>query len=313
MTTKLDQLKQHSSVVADTGNIEAIKKYQPVDATTNPTLVYQAVTSGDYNDLINSCLQNAIDVDDACDRIGVKIGCEILNIIPGRISTEVNARLSFNVQASIDKARKIIGLYEEQGFGKDRILIKLAATWEGIKAAEQLEREGINCNLTLIFSMAQAIACAEAGVYLISPFVGRILDWNKNKYPEKTFDSSNDPGVTSVKEIFQYYKSHNYNTVVMAASFRNIGEIEALTGCDRLTISPALLDELANDSEALTINIKEEITQDGGTPINYTESDFRFALNENEMATEKLSEGIRKFVIDQENLENYLKEQIGES
>jgi transaldolase len=242
----------------------------------------------------------------AADKLAVLIGCEILSIIPGRISTEVDARLSFDTEATIAKAKKLIALYQEQGINKERVLIKIASTWEGIKAAEVLEQEGINCNLTLLFSFAQAAACGDAKVFLISPFVGRILDWYKNNTDKKEYSASEDPGVVSVSEIYRYYKQHDISTVVMGASFRNTGEIEALAGCDRLTISPALLAELAADKGVLTQQLSPTSdTQD--SPTRLTEDAFRFQMNESPMATEKLAEGIRQFVKDQISLEILLK------
>jgi len=258
---KLEQLKQFTDVVADTGDIEAIKKYQPLDATTNPSLLYKAAQMPQYAGLVKAAIefgkqhgnsdQDSINL--AIDKLAVAIGAEILNIVPGRVSTEVDARLSFDTNASLEKARRLIGMYEEHGFSKDRILIKLASTWEGIRAAEVLEKEGINCNLTLMFSINQAVACADAGAFLISPFVGRILDWYKKDTGRDSYPAHEDPGVVSVTQIYNYYKQHNYKTVVMGASFRNIGEIEELAGCDRLTISPGLLEELANDNGKLVL------------------------------------------------------------
>ena len=233
MSNKLEQLKQISSVVADTGDIEAIKRYKPMDATTNPSLLYKAAQLEQYAPLVNNALANADTVENAADLLAVAIGTEILTVVPGRISTEVDARLSFDTNASIEKAKKLIGLYEAAGIGKERVLIKLASTWEGIKAAEVLEKEGINCNLTLLFSFSQAAACADAGAFLISPFVGRILDWYKANTDKKEYSAFEDPGVQSVTQIYNYYKQNGYDTVVMGASFRNTGEIEALAGCDR--------------------------------------------------------------------------------
>ncbi|NAX46101.1 transaldolase, partial [Photobacterium halotolerans] len=252
MSTKLEQLRALTTVVADTGDIEAIKKYQPQDATTNPSLILKAAEIEQYAPLIDDAIayakaqssDKAQQIEDAGDKLAVNIGKEILNVVPGRISTEVDARLSYDTDASVAKARKLIKMYNDAGISNDRILIKLASTWEGIRAAEILEKEGINCNLTLLFSFAQARACAEAGVYLISPFVGRIMDWYKAK-EGRDFDAAEDPGVLSVTAIYNYYKALGYNTVVMGASFRNTGEILELAGCDRLTISPQLLQELS--------------------------------------------------------------------
>ena len=310
-TSTLEQLKTMTDIVADTGDIEAIKIYQPMDATTNPSLLYKAAQLEQYDALIQQSINWAQagstnvkqQISLAMDKFAVLIGCEILTIIPGRISTEVDARLSFNTQATIQKARELIALYNEKGISNDRVLIKIASTWEGIKAAEVLEKEGIQCNLTLLFSLTQAIACADAGVYLISPFVGRILDWYKKDSGRDSYPAAEDPGVLSVSDIFRYYKQHNINTVVMGASFRNKEEILELAGCDRLTISPQLLAELAEMSDP----IQQKLTLDnlGETikKVSLDETSFRYQLNDNAMATEKLSEGIRNFVKDQVKLE----------
>lgn len=315
MTHQLDALKQVTTVVADTGDIEAIKKYEPVDATTNPSLLLKAAALPQYKNLIEQSIvwakqqsnDTATQIEDASDMLAVLIGKEISALIPGRISTEVDARLSYNTQATIDKAHRLIQLYADAGIDKSRILIKIASTWEGIKAAEKLEQEGINCNLTLLFSFAQARACAEAGVYLISPFVGRILDWYKAKTGTESYASLEDPGVISVTKIYDYYKTHGYSTVVMGASFRNVGEIQALAGCDRLTISPQLLEELANLNEPLTTQLVDNGAQEAA-PAPLTEAEFRWDMNEDAMATEKLAEGIRNFAIDQGKLEVQLKD-----
>ena len=307
MTNKLEQLKQISDVVADTGDIEAIKRYKPLDATTNPSLLYKAAQLEQYVPLVDNALASSDTVEDAADKLAVAIGAEILTVVPGRISTEVDARLSFNTAASIEKAKKLIGLYEAAGIGKDRVLIKLASTWEGIKAAETLQKEGIDCNLTLLFSFSQAAACADAGAFLISPFVGRILDWYKANTDVKEYAPFDDPGVQSVTKIYNYYKTHGYNTVVMGASFRNTGELEALAGCDRLTISPALLGELEADTGSLERVLTPESASSDLDKLIETEAQFRFSNNEDQMATEKLSDGIRNFVKDQINLENFLK------
>ena len=307
MSNKLEQLKQFSDVVADTGDIEAIKRYKPLDATTNPSLLFKAAQMEGYSDLVDQVLKGSDSIAEACDQLAVAIGAEILQVVPGRISTEVDARLSFNTEASVEKANKLIGLYEKAGFGKDRILIKLASTWEGIRAAEILEKEGINCNLTLLFSFSQAAACAHAGAFLISPFVGRILDWHKANSDKKDYTGFEDPGVQSVTQIYNYYKQHDYKTVVMGASFRNTGELEALAGCDRLTISPALLGELENDTGTLERVLSPSNASDPIAKCIENEAQFRFSMNEDAMATEKLAEGIRNFVKDQVNLENYLK------
>jgi transaldolase len=307
MTSKLDQLKQFTTVVADTGDVEAITRLQPVDATTNPSLLLKAASLPHYAQLLESAVAGSEgDIGLACDRFGVAVGKEILQVIPGRISTEVDARLSFNTQATLQRAQRIIDLYEQSGIGRDRVLIKIAATWEGILAAEQLERAGIQCNLTLLFSFAQAMACADAGAFLISPFVGRIYDWYK-KAENRDFAGAEDPGVQSVSRIYRYYKAHDYQTVVMGASFRNIGQIEALAGCDRLTISPDLLNQLANDQGTLQRQLHPGEQQEPRQTLD--EAQFRWALNEDAMATEKLAEGIRLFARDQEKLEALLHAQ----
>ncbi len=314
MTSKLEQLKQFTDVVADTGDIEAIRLYKPLDATTNPSLVYKAAQMPQYQDLLISSIEAAKGISNsaeqlsaACDHLAVGIGREILKIVPGRISTEVDARLSFDTKASIAKAHQLIDLYAQGGIDKSRVLIKLASTWEGIRAAEVLEKEGINCNLTLLFGFNQASACADAGVFLISPFVGRILDWYKANTDKKEYAPEEDPGVVSVRRIYNYYKQHGYNTVVMGASFRNLGEIEALAGCDRLTISPQLLQELDQDKGELKRALSPENKGEAIARVLDTEASFRFGNNQDAMATEKLAEGIRGFVKDQINLENLLK------
>ncbi|OOS01368.1 transaldolase [Canicola haemoglobinophilus] len=313
MTTQLDALREMTVVVADTGDIEAIKKYQPQDATTNPSLILSASSLPQYASLIDEAIayakaksaDKAQQLIDAEDKLAVNIGLEILKIVPGRISTEVDARLSYNTQATVEKARKLIALYNEAGISNDRILIKIASTWQGIRAAEILEKEGINCNLTLLFSEAQARACAEAGVYLISPFVGRILDWYKANSDKKEYAPAEDPGVISVTKIYNYYKQYGYNTVVMGASFRNVGEITELAGCDRLTIAPALLKELQENTTALVrkLEFKGEVQE---KPQALTESEFYWQHNSDPMAVEKLADGIRKFAADQEKLEAML-------
>lgn len=306
MTNKLEQLKKITDVVADTGDIEAIRNYKPLDATTNPSLLFKAAQMEQYKDLVKESIASTNSIGAACDKIGVAIGCEILKIVPGRVSTEVDARLSFDTEASIAKAHELINLYESAGISKDRVLIKLASTWEGIRAAEKLEKEGINCNLTLLFSFHQAAACADAGAFLISPFVGRILDWYKASTGKTEYAPMEDPGVISVTEIYKYYKQHGYDTVVMGASFRNIGEIEALAGCDRLTISPQLLGELEADTSTLERVLSPENSEGAPAKISETEAQFRFAMNADAMATEKLAEGIRGFVADQINLEKFI-------
>jgi transaldolase len=317
LLSQLEQLKQMTTVVADTGDIEAIAKFQPQDATTNPSLLLKAASLPLYQTLLIDAVTWAKaqstdanqQVIDAADKLSVLIGLEILNTVPGRISTEVDARLSFDTKKSITKAHKLIAMYNEAGISNDRILIKLASTWEGIKAAEVLEKEGINCNLTLLFSFAQARACAEAGIYLISPFVGRILDWFKKDTGRTDYLSDEDPGVVSVKSIYNYYKSKGFNTVVMGASFRNIGEVLALAGCDRLTISPQLMDELANSTETIEQKLKAGTVQ-ASQEAPLTEVMFRWQMNDDAMATEKLAEGIRNFAIDQVKLEKQLAEML---
>ena len=317
MTTQLDSLRSMTVVVADTGDIDAIKKYQPQDATTNPSLILSASALPQYTPLIDEAIayakapsaDKAQQLIDAEDKLAVNIGLEILKIVPGRISTEVDARLSYDTQATVEKARKLIALYNAAGISNDRILIKIASTWQGIRAAEILEKEGINCNLTLLFSEAQARACAEAGVYLISPFVGRILDWYKANTDKKEYAPAEDPGVISVTKIYNYYKEYGYKTVVMGASFRNVGEIIELAGCDRLTIAPALLKELQENSTALVrkLDYKGEVK---AKPQPLTEAEFYWQHNSDAMAVEKLAEGIRKFAVDQEKLEAMLSAKL---
>ncbi len=316
MSNKLEQLRKLTTVVADTGDVEAIKKYQPQDATTNPSLVLKAAQISDYSALIEDAIAYAKgqsndkiqQITDACDQLAVNIGKEILKVVPGRISTEVDARMSYDTDASVIKARRLIRMYQAMGIDKSRILIKLASTWEGIKAAEILEKEGINCNLTLLFSFAQARACAEAGVYLISPFVGRIMDWHKAKTGQD-YVANEDPGVISVSQIYAYYKRHDYNTVVMGASFRNTGEVLALAGCDRLTISPQLLSELAQSQGEVEVQLSPaEEVHPRPQPINHAE--FLWQHNQDPMAIEKLAEGIRNFAIDQEKLEKMIANRI---
>ena len=317
MTTQLDSLRNMTVVVADTGDIDAIKKYQPQDATTNPSLILSASALPQYAPLIDEAIaygkaqsaDKAQQLIDAEDKLAVNIGLEILKIVPGRISTEVDARLSYDTQATVEKARKLIALYNAAGISNDRILIKIASTWQGIRAAEILEKEGINCNLTLLFSEAQARACAEAGVYLISPFVGRILDWYKANTDKKEYAPAEDPGVISVTKIYNYYKEYGYKTVVMGASFRNVGEIIELAGCDRLTIAPALLKELQENSTALVrkLDYKGEVK---AKPQPLTEAEFYWQHNSDAMAVEKLEEVIRKFAVDQEKLEAMLSAKL---
>ena len=317
MTTQLDSLRKMTVVVADTGDIDAIKKYQPQDATTNPSLILSASALPQYAPLIDEAIayakaqsaDKAQQLIDAEDKLAVNIGLEILKIVPGRISTEVDARLSYDTQATVEKARKLIALYNEAGISNDRILIKIASTWQGIRAAEILEKEGINCNLTLLFSEAQARACAEAGVYLISPFVGRILDWYKANTDKKEYAPAEDPGVISVTKIYNYYKEYGYKTVVMGASFRNVGEIIELAGCDRLTIAPALLKELQENTTPLVrkLEYKGEVK---AKPQPLTEAEFYWQHNSDAMAVEKLADGIRKFAVDQEKLEAMLSAKL---
>ncbi|WP_102402195.1 transaldolase [Vibrio cyclitrophicus] len=312
MSNKLEQLRKLTTVVADTGDIEAISKYTPEDATTNPSLILKAAQIAEYAPLIDASIEyakaqsddKAQQVQDTCDMLNVNIGKEILKVVPGRISTEVDARLSYDMEGSVAKARQLIKMYNDAGITNDRILIKLASTWEGIRAAEILEKEGINCNLTLLFSFAQARACAEAGVFLISPFVGRIMDWYKAK-EGRDFEASEDPGVISVSDIYNYYKNHGYKTVVMGASFRNIGEILELAGCDRLTIAPQLLADL----EAAEGEVVEKLIDSNGTkerPAAMTHAEFLWDHNQDPMAVEKLAEGIRNFAVDQGKLEDMI-------
>ena len=310
---QLDALREFTVVVADTGDIDAIKQYQPQDATTNPSLILSAAALPQYAPLIDEAIaygkaqsqDKAQQLVDAQDKLAVNIGLEILKLVPGRISTEVDARLSYNTEATVAKARKLIALYNAAGVSNDRILIKIASTWQGIRAAEILEKEGINCNLTLLFSEAQARACAEAGVYLISPFVGRILDWYKANSDKKDYAPAEDPGVISVTKIYNYYKEYGYQTVVMGASFRNVGEIIELAGCDRLTISPNLLKELQQADAPLVrkLNFQGQVKT---KPQPLTEAEFYWQHNSDAMAVEKLAEGIRKFAVDQEKLEAML-------
>ncbi len=309
---KLAQLKTMTDVVADTGDINAIRQFKPLDATTNPSLLLKAAALPEYAELLSGARcwaesqggSAAEQLADCCDKLAVDIGSEILSVIPGRVSSEVDARLSFDTQATISRARRLISLYEQNDIPRNRVLIKVASTWEGIQAASVLEREDINCNLTLLFGFSQAAACADAGVFLISPFVGRILDWYKQATGE-TYTAETDPGVLSVRRIYEYYKTHNYKTVVMGASFRNTGEIEALAGCDRLTISPALLEALAADDGTLSRRL-DPAAANGTSKQAVSEAAFRWQLNDDAMATEKLAEGIRTFAADQVKLERLL-------
>lgn len=302
--SKLDQLRQMTTVVADTGDIEAVRRLAPVDCTTNPTLILKAVETPAYADLVEEAVSwgkkaggGESTVHAVCDRLAVTFGAELSKIVPGRVSTEVDADLSFDTQATLDKARALIAAYKERGIEKDRILVKIASTWEGIQAAKVLQAEGIDCNLTLLFSLLQAAACADAKAFLISPFVGRILDWHV-KAGGGPYTAETDPGVVSVRTIYDYYKAHGIDTVVMGASFRNIGEIEALAGCDRLTIGPALLDELAAATGDLPRKLAPHAPRETPPRLHLDEKAFRFALNQDAMATEKLAEGIRGFVKD---------------
>ncbi|MGU1531308.1 transaldolase [Pseudomonas aeruginosa] len=303
MTSKLEQLKQYTTVVADTGDFDAIARLKPVDATTNPSLLLKAAALPRYAEhLRQATAVSGGDAGLACDRFAVAVGKDILGVIPGRISTEVDARLSFDSEATLARAHRLIELYDEQGIDRERVLIKIASTWEGIRAAEILEREGIQTNLTLLFSFAQAVACADAGVFLISPFVGRIYDWYK-KSENRDYAGAEDPGVQSVSRIYRYYKANGYKTVVMGASFRNLGQIEQLAGCDRLTISPDLLQQLADAQGELPRLL---LPGEGEPRQVLDESAFRWQMNEDAMATEKLAEGIRLFARDQEKLEYQL-------
>lgn len=316
----LEQLKKITTVVADTGEFDAMKEYKPTDATTNPSLILAAAKLNHYQHLIEKAVNygkshgttTEEQISAANDKLFVLFGCEILKIIPGRVSTEVDARLSFNKDASIEKARHLIKLYEEEGIHKDRILIKLASTWEGIQAAKILEEKyQIHCNMTLLFNFAQAVACAEAGVTLISPFVGRILDWYVANTDQKSFEPKDDPGVISVTKIYNYYKKFNYKTVVMGASFRNVGEIKCLAGCDLLTISPKFLQELANSNDEIHQYLSPETAKNMNIErVSLDEAKFRWELNDDPMACDKLSDGIRKFAADAIKLENLLKTRI---
>ncbi|MFC4258631.1 transaldolase [Marinobacter lacisalsi] len=311
MTSKLEQLKSMTTVVADTGDLEAIATWRPEDATTNPSLLLKAAASDAYRPMLDQAVdyasrQGGSDQEQlawATDTLAVLAGKQILDLIPGVVSTEVDARLSFDTVATVNKARRIIELYDQMGVDTSRVLIKIASTWEGIRAAEQLEKDGIRCNLTLLFSFTQAAACADAGAFLISPFVGRILDWHLAHSDRDAFAPAEDPGVQSVSRIYNYYKTHGYDTVVMGASFRNMGEIEQLAGCDRLTISPALLQELKEDTGDLPRKLSPDNATSQDRPTAMDERRFRWESNEDAMATEKLAEGIRRFAADQIELE----------
>jgi transaldolase len=315
MPNQLDQLKQFTVVVADTGDFASMKEFTPRDATTNPSLILKAAGMPAYAALLDQAIADAgpsASLPAVIDRLLVVFGLEILKIVPGRVSSEVDARLSFDTAATVAKAREIIALYEKAGIGKDRVLIKIASTWEGIKAAEQLEKDGIHCNLTLLFSFAQAVACAEAGITLISPFVGRILDWHKAKKPDANFANAADPGVISVTQIYTYYKKFGYKTEVMGASFRNTGEIIELAGCDLLTIAPPLLAELkASDAPLVRKLDASKAASADLKKASFNEAAFRFALNEDPMATEKTAEGIRLFSADIVKLEQLIAQKRG--
>jgi transaldolase len=316
MTSLLDQLREHSAVVADTGDIEAIARFRPLDATTNPSLLLKAASLPAYAQLVEASIAQARGGDrdarvaDAGDRLAVAIGGEILKLIPGRVSTEVDARLSFDTDATVAKAHRLVELYGQSGVSRERLLIKVASTWEGIRAAERLERDGIHCNLTLLFSFAQAVACAEAGVFLISPFVGRILDWHIANGADKPATPQDDPGVQSVTRIWNFYKRHGFDTVVMGASFRNTGQVLALAGCDRLTISPELLDALHQAEGELAPALADDGARDAAS-ARIDEPAFRWQHNEDAMATDKLADGIRRFAQDQVKLEALLAAKLG--
>ena len=319
MVSQLDSLKKFSSVVADTGDIDSIQKFNPDDCTTNPSLIFKAVQSNKYKKLVDDVIGNSKSrkfsqtedqVNYIADQLTIAFGIELTKIVPGYVSTEVDSDLSFNTEATVEKAKQIINSYEQSGVPKNRILIKIAGTWEGIQAVKKLEAEGISCNCTLIFSLTQAIACAEAGAFLISPFVGRILDWFKSN-TQKDYDSSNDPGVESVEKIFNYFKKFNYNTIVMAASFRNKDEIINLAGCDKLTISPTLLEELSQNDDEIKLKLSKENSSSLDIErINVNESSFRWHLNENQMASFKLAEGIRLFNKDLLKLKELIRGQL---
>jgi transaldolase len=320
--SQLDQLKEFTTVVADTGDIDSIAKYKPQDATTNPSLLYKAATMEQYAHLVDDAVAYGKGLDKdlseherlgyIIDKLSVNFGLEILKIVPGYVSTEVDARLSFDKEATINRAHRIIDMYKKAGIGKERILVKIASTWEGIQACKELQAEGISCNMTLLFGFAQAVGCAEANATLISPFVGRILDWHKAKTGKSSYESHEDPGVISVSKIYQYYKKYGYKTIVMGASFRNVGEITELAGCDRLTISPNLLDDLSKSVVPIARKLDGESAAKkySGEKLSFSEKDFRLSLNEDAMATEKLAEGIRGFSADIVKLEDILKAKL---
>jgi transaldolase len=321
MNDLLSQLKAFSIIVADSGDFESIRKYHPRDATTNPSLLLKAAEMPEYAAVVQRVLtdskKNSLaasqHVQAVMDSLAITFGIEILKIVPNRVSTEVDARLSFDIQASIDKARKLIGMYEKAGVSRERILIKLASTWEGIQAARELTKEGIHCNLTLLFSLPQAVACAEAGVQLISPFVGRILDWHRKNSGQSDYPPAEDPGVVSVTQIYNYYKKFGYKTEIMGASFRNVGEILELAGCDLLTISPSLLEELSKTNGTVSRKlVPENAGKEDIQKLSMDEKTFRWMLNENQMATEKLSDGIRVFANDSIKLEKTIAKKLAE-
>ncbi|MDV7021901.1 transaldolase [Atlantibacter subterranea] len=317
--SQLDELKRVTTVVADSGDIEAVRRFKPQDATTNPSLILKAAAIPHYQSLIDDAIQYAVaqggnretQIINASDKLAVNIGLELLKHVPGRVSTEVDARLSFDRGLCVAKARKLIRLYQQQGVDKSRILIKLAATWQGIRAAEELENEGINCNLTLLFSFAQARACAEAGVYLISPFVGRIYDWYQQHQPQENYQAESDPGVVSVRDIYHYYKAHRYPTVIMGASFRKTEQVLALAGCDRLTISPALLSELESREGRVDVKLSADVPAEN-RPSPISESEFYWQHHQDAMAVDKLAEGIRLFAEDQDKLEAMLAAKLAQ-
>lgn len=316
MPNKLEQLKAMTTVVADTGDLDAIRAWQPQDATTNPSLLLKATALESYREMVSSAVEWAKGqggtsqemVENATDRLAVIAGARILETIPGVVSTEVDARLSFDTTATVARARRLLNHYQELGVDTSRVLIKIASTWEGIQAARELEQEGVHCNLTLLFSFPQAVACAEASAYLISPFVGRILDWHLAQTGQESVPASEDPGVISVTRIFNYLKYYQYRTIVMGASFRNAGEIEALAGCDRLTISPALLEQMAADEGELKRRLNPQDVYSDEPRMTLSEGRFRWLMNEDPMATEKLADGIRRFAADQITLEQRLVE-----
>ena len=312
---QLEAIKKYTTIVADTGDIQSIQSYQPQDATTNPSLIFQASQQDEYQEIVaravkdSQSIQSGNLLENVLDELSVSFGAEILKLIPGRVSTEVDARLSFDTSASYEKALKIIQMYSNRGISKERILIKLASTWEGIEACRLLEKEGIHCNMTLLFDISQAIACAEVDATLISPFVGRILDWYKASEGKDSYLPNEDPGVISVTNIFNYFKKYDYKTVVMGASFRNKDEILQLAGCDLLTIAPKLLQELKDCEEAVEHKLNSVNSKDLPIErISMDEKSFRWMMNQNAMATEKLAEGIRKFTVDLEKLERFIKE-----